>query len=444
LNLKCLFFGVVLCWPLLGIGQEPDEQEPDEISVPDSAAPSPTRNENTLYEPGPGTPFSFICLKDVGPINRAKLISLSELVTQRIEHVSGFIERYALCDADLNRTNLEGTKLKYYTLYDSDLSRARLERADLSFASLFMSDLSRAVLVGAKLSEADLSQTDLSGANFENADLSGTDLGWADLSGANLNDSILTNTRMTRANLSGVSYAPKTYPNAEDIAQADCLHLLKRDDIHNDPRGLVALRNSLRLAGYREQERQVTYALRRSDFFTQRLPVVQKSHDDSECVEFTTERLADKRWVVTQINYILFELPTGWGMYPSRALTVLFLLIPFFAIPYTFALRSARRDGIWRVWSDERAREDQGSDKPELLLTGLPGAVRLGLYFSLISAFRVGWRDFNVGTWISRLQTREYSLRASGWVRTVAGIQSLVSLYLLAMWALTYFGRPFG
>jgi hypothetical protein len=41
------------------------------------------------------------------------------------------------------------------------------------------------------------------------------------------------------------------------------------------------------------------------------------------------------------------------------------------------------------------------------------------------------------------MQTREYTLRATGWIRTVAGIQSLLSVYLLALWVLTYFGRPF-
>jgi hypothetical protein len=45
--------------------------------------------------------------------------------------------------------------------------------------------------------------------------------------------------------------------------------------------------------------------------------------------------------------------------------------------------------------------------------------------------------------WISRLQKREYTLRATGWVRSVAGLQSLLSVYLLALWVLTYFGRPF-
>ena len=41
------------------------------------------------------------------------------------------------------------------------------------------------------------------------------------------------------------------------------------------------------------------------------------------------------------------------------------------------------------------------------------------------------------------MQSREYTLRATGWVRTVSGIQSLLSVYLLALGALTYFGRPF-
>jgi len=65
------------------------------------------------------------------------------------------------------------------------------------------------------------------------------------------------------------------------------------------------------------------------------------------------------------------------------------------------------------------------------------------LLFSLVSAFQIGWREFNVGNWITRLQPREYTLRATGWVRVVSGVQSLLSVYLLALWVLTYFGRPF-
>jgi hypothetical protein len=67
----------------------------------------------------------------------------------------------------------------------------------------------------------------------------------------------------------------------------------------------------------------------------------------------------------------------------------------------------------------------------------------LALYFSLISATRIGWRELNVGNWITRIQPREYTLRATGWVRVVSGLQSLASVYLIALAILSYFGTPF-
>jgi hypothetical protein len=53
------------------------------------------------------------------------------------------------------------------------------------------------------------------------------------------------------------------------------------------------------------------------------------------------------------------------------------------------------------------------------------------------------WRELERGHLDDRLQPREYTIRATGWVRTVLGIQSLMRVYLLALWVLTYFGRPF-
>jgi hypothetical protein len=117
-------------------------------------------------------------------------------------------------------------------------------------------------------------------------------------------------------------------------------------------------------------------------------------------------------------------------------------------------LRSVGPAGaLWRVWSPERIPERRSRDHFERLRVKRPGdgcvysvlrVVALGLLFSLHSAFHIGWRELNVGNWISRLQLREYTLRGTGWVRVVSGVQSLFSVYLLALWALTYFGRPFG
>jgi hypothetical protein len=113
------------------------------------------------------------------------------------------------------------------------------------------------------------------------------------------------------------------------------------------------------------------------------------------------------------------EGPAGEGEASPTRVTGTFIL------PRVQAWAARRR---WRLWG--------------FLLRGF-SILSLGLYFSFLSAFSLGWRDLTVGPWISRLQPREYILRATGWVRVVAGLQSLLSIYLLALWVLTYFGRPF-
>jgi hypothetical protein len=151
-------------------------------------------------------------------------------------------------------------------------------------------------------------------------------------------------------------------------------------------------------------------------------------------------------------------------MNPGRPLEIMGLGLFLFTLPYLLALRSCNRGtGIWLVLPPDRIIGGGSIVRP-FNLTGRtpfrplpPGRwprlkarlrrglrrVRLAFYFSLLSAFNLGWRELNVGSWISRLQKREYVLRATGWVRTVAGLQSLLSVYLLALWVLTYFGRPF-
>ena len=133
-------------------------------------------------------------------------------------------------------------------------------------------------------------------------------------------------------------------------------------------------------------------------------------------------------------------------MSPWRPLLNLtFVSIPFFTVPYVFCLRKESKDGIWKVWNPERMRDDLGESKPKepLVLHGW-SALKVAFYFSILSAFSIGWRELNVGNWIARIQRYEFNYRATGWARTVSGVQSLLSVYLLALWALTYFSRPFG
>jgi len=119
---------------------------------------------------------------------------------------------------------------------------------------------------------------------------------------------------------------------------------------------------------------------------------------------------------------------------------LLSLLFPFAAV-YYFPIAGRGTSRIYRVWSDERIEDDKPVGNPErraepLVIDSKQNRLRIigyALYFSLLSAVHIGWRDLNVGNWIARVQPREYTLRAKGWVRTVSGIQSLISIYLLAL-----------
>jgi hypothetical protein len=61
------------------------------------------------------------------------------------------------------------------------------------------------------------------------------------------------------------------------------------------------------------------------------------------------------------------------------------------------------------------------------------------LFFALMTAFNIEFRDINFGRWLRLLTGSEYDRKAKGWARTVAGRQSLFSVYLIALWVLTYF-----
>ncbi|MGD8564148.1 MAG: hypothetical protein PVG03_16520 [Desulfarculaceae bacterium] len=187
----------------------------------------------------------------------------------------------------------------------------------------------------------------------------------------------------------------------------------------DSPHGLVELRQAFRKMGLREAERQLNYAINRE------------------------ERLRSEHTLWPYIQYVFFELTCGWGLYPGRPLLIMLGLIPFFAIPYLASMYTPGKDGIFRYWDQERIHTSLGSPEPQPLKYEYGNVELYALYFSFLSAFRIGWREVNVGNWIARMQPREYTLRATGWVRTVSGVQSLISVYLLALSVLTYFGRPF-
>jgi hypothetical protein len=356
-----------------------------------------------------------------------------------------------LSQANFQRAYLVNANLQRAYLYKAQLQGAYLMGANLQRAYLYKACLKEASLGGANLQRAYLYNAQLQGASLDDANLEETDLIGAQLQGASLDD----------ADLAGAIFEirPESLPNVPSLARAANLYQLT---FRTSPHALVELREALKEAGLRTQERQITYAIEHTTMLRAWDPLWYRDDPDKQDKRSWLEKLTGKS--ESLFSYVLFELPSAYGMAPWRALVGLVLLIVLFSLVYMVALFAARgRAGMWATWPTDRVYQEEGTKEavrvtdtflfPQLqaraagrwwgvLLRGLCIPL-IGLYFSILSAFSLGWRELNVGTWIARVQPREYTLRPTGWVRTVSGIQSLLSVYLLALWVLTYFGRPF-
>jgi uncharacterized protein YjbI with pentapeptide repeats len=317
------------------------------------------------------------------------------------------------------------------------LCHVNLMKANLSDVNLSQANLSDAILADANLNRANLSYAKLRDAYLGKADLSSADLSNADLSRATLEGTKLSKARLARADLTGATYAPQGEPLDSYVVGIKGLRTVNippGDDI-----GLIQLRKLLQDAGLRDDERAATYVIERST---------------------TSQRLLDWRRPNATIEgvfrLIAFDWTTAYGLSPGRALVLILAFGVIFTGIYFVAIwgHPARgRDdlsGIFQVFPADRI--DTTASVPALHKDAAvakirePGfwkALRSAAYFSILSAFNIGFESFSVGDWIRRVQAREYTLQPTGWVRVVSGLQSLLSLYLLAIWVLTYFGRPF-
>ena len=358
----------------------------------------------------------------------------------------------ALCRANLSnadlrkanfwRTNLVGANLReanlsHVDLSDADLTGASLIQANLSGANLSQAELKGALLSGANLTKARLNGTKFNHARLVGTNLTGADLTGADFTGARLTGTNLSNTRLLLVNLAETIFEPQ--PNSlQSSFGLESLLNLSRVTYRQEPSGLIILREQFVKRGLRRQERDLTFARLRTE-----RELAWLSGDLSARVQ-------------SAFSYVAFELTCGYGRDYGRPLRILVGLIPAMTLVYVFALRRRGRGALWRVWHPGRIEKDDGqamlerlsweplrAGRPRGFLYRVGRALGLGLLFSLLSAFQIDWRELNVGNWITRLQPRDYTLRATGWVHVVSGAQSLLSVYLLALWVLTYFGRPF-
>ncbi len=416
-------------------------------------------------------------ISTVRPITPQELSELRDYDTNTADVIGPILCNVDLSEAnvndfDLTKANLQGANLRKANLKGAILTRANLEGATLAKATLTGAHLREADLQNAYLIDADLNDADLTKANLEGALLGGANLEGAHLAGANLKGANLLLAKVKSANLSFAALEHATYAPASpppDNYLEGVVGLATVTFPEGRQSGLVQLRELLKSAGLRNLERQATYAIEgntarhaRCDLTERDIPI--KGHLSSD-KSFAAEVVATAKHKCREevpihervggwLKLIFFEWTTGWGLYPSRALAILLALMGFLGIVYAIPIAASPtcgsgRHGIYRIRppghitrnSDQLSLAEKG--QVERLSANMIASFAWGFFFSMLSAFHIGWRDLNVGTWLSRIQPTEFELLACGWVRVVSGLQSLASVYLVAMWALTYFGRPF-
>jgi uncharacterized protein YjbI with pentapeptide repeats len=332
-------------------------------------------------------------------------------------------------------------------LSEVDLSNANLNAANLFAANLTSANLRNANLEGARLNSAKLVAADLSIANLKAAGLSG-----ADLQASTLDGTDIAGATFTGANLTNAFYEPISSPSSVHLSGMTGIKTLHFG--LGGQTGLILLRKALQEAGLRQLEREATYAIEHGVN-----AYALAGHGDDADYEGTELIRRDIGAMVEgAFKVVFFEWTTDWGLRPGRALLILVAGIGFFSVFYFVALSPRHLTagaGIYREWPQGRIVESanaQGTGwdcsvaqeaESERLQPGLWCMIGFALYFSLLSAFSIGWRDLNVGSWLTKLQPLEFGLRARGWARFVSGLQSLVSVYLVAIAILTYFGGPF-
>jgi len=334
--------------------------------------------------------------------------------------------------ARLQGANLKGARLMAARLEGADLKVAKLEGANLMFAKLEGANLQGANLKKADLKFAKLEGANLRGANLQEAHMEGAHMEGAHMEGAHMQGAFLINTNLKDTYFSGVDLSGATYETISLPLKHSLGSIIGLDKLNfgkNQQAGLVLLREALKETGFREREREATYSL---------------EHWKTEYAP----------WLQRYFNRVFFEWTAGYGLYYGRPLFLILCGIVLFSIIYLVPLLGHGKSGIYKCETIEKRKQLKRSrskggfhtepkEKQQRLVRKTFKAVLYALYFSLLSSFHLGWRDFNVGNWLIRMQPKEFILKPTGWVRTVSGVQSLFGVYMLALWILCYFGRPF-
>jgi uncharacterized protein YjbI with pentapeptide repeats len=410
---------------------------------------------------------------------------------QQLEKEAGNAELFmelAKTSKDLCKFSFQGKVLAQFPLRDLNLHDANLRSSNFS-----SSDAENVKLLWSKLEKASFSNSNLKNANFSHARLNNADLEEANLVGALLYKANLDGTNLSKATFGCSKDDPS---KCTDITSASfhgpsCLYNHNKMTVECDekklvftnfkgannikslvydysshlnfPPTLISLRKHLRENGFEREAREITY-------------VIQRGLDEEALFDSSKKSTSDILGAF--VRKVAFDYTVEYGVSPSNALVILLYTLIGFSFVYMLMLRA-------QVYSNSKylgyillitpkviapgrlniVEYEDGIFKSESLLrvvheylnTLLPDVssrklnikhyfylYRHAFWFSALSSFHFGWRDLNVGGWLARLQPKQFTYKPMYLFRVLSGVQSLVCIYLLAIFVLSYFGNPWG
>ncbi len=349
--------------------------------------------------------------------------------------------------ADLNRVSLKKTNNDRAIVLNAEIMNSEAQESSFYDAiidsSTFYdtkfnkSDFSRATIKDSSFRTSDFRNSYFQFTTFDNVDLSFADISGAYFDGASINNLIF-------------SYMPsgEGLPEDYDYAQ-DCRKLPAM------PRGYFEVMKDHKERGIKH----VYVALK-----------AERQRNIHHCLLQNSPGLFDRAEAL--LNIVLFEYTTDWGKKPNKAVTLIFYLFITFGLFYWLLFLLSRRFnairrsfGKYRPSSEDEevesvvglTREDFIPDIHDYtvrnkflakhIFLALPlwclACLGRAFQFSLITTFHYGFRNLNLGSCVTRLQFEHYIIKTHGFIRFLTGIQSLVSLYLVVIFFVTYFGDPF-
>ncbi|GAC1309942.1 MAG: hypothetical protein NVSMB24_26290 [Mucilaginibacter sp.] len=291
-------------------------------------------------------------------------------------------------------------------------------------ANLGLSDLSNLLRVDSvefnstNLTDVEFSKSNFSNVHFFNSCLDSSNFNKAkfincSFMGASLKGTIFTNVIVknvdfSNANMAGLIFEPDSIDNYQNIAFANNLDSIT---YRTNPGALLKLKERFRDAGLNGAKRKIITAIER------------RKHE-----------LYSSN-VTKDIDYLLFDLTSSYGLYPFRPIIILLICIFLFYKLYLFLYF------IGKLSVDiKHTGLDNSGAVVEIVDPINPGRL---LFLSVITAFSIGFGAYTLNDWVKKLLKEDYIIQPMGWSKIIVGVQNLISLYLFALTILLFFGDPF-